>query len=75
MSARSLTSLRSCQGLSFTKRNPVFGASEPVRRLNPVTVVALSTAGLAWRILSTFWSVASVRSSDAASGSWQLTMK
>ena len=75
MSTRSRTSFRFAHGFAFTKRKPVFGAIEPVRRLKPVTVVTLSMAEFAIVISSTFLSTSSVRSSDAASGSWQLTMK
>ena len=75
MSIRCLMLLRSSQGFAWTKATPVFDAFVLVRMLKPEAAATLLTAGLAARIFSTFLSTASVRSFEAASGSWMLTKK
>ncbi len=63
------------QGVSRGKREATFGPLTPVMKLRPPMATTVSTPGVSSRIFSISRTTASVRSTEAASGSWTLTRR
>ena len=74
-SAWSSRVLRWCHGVSRGKSEATLGPLTPVMKLRPPMATTVSTPGVSSRICSIWRTTASVRSSEAASGSCTFTRR
>ena len=66
---------RSSQGLRIANSTAEFDCAALVRKFSPLIEPTMSTPGVRCRISRTCLATASVRSSEAPSGSWMTTKK
>ena len=66
---------RSSQGFRMANSTAEFDCAALVRKFRPLIEPTMSTPGVACRMSRAFFATASVRSSEAPSGSWMTTKK